>query len=139
MKRTSLLFAVILFCTCILLTGCGKEESQSTAEDENGYYPSSISVSSFTAVAGEKIDETKTAENGTTYIYEIKDPQIGAAAYDLYKDYLNQNFTYSMIDSSVTNKGYSSVYTDTQSGKQIIYTEAIDKDNIYTITVTVPD
>ena len=139
MKKTVFLFALLLICTSILFAGCGNREEEAAPSEDNGYYPSSLSLRTFSEVAGENVDATASAENATVYTYEIKDNKVGAAAYKLYKDYLDENFTYSPIDSTVSDKGYTSVYTDAQSGKQIIYTEAIDQDGIYTVTVTVPE
>lgn len=124
--------------SAIALCACGGEEKTEEAVDTTTYTESSIVISSFTEIAGENTDDVKETEDRITYIYEIKDPQVGAAAYGLYKDYLDANFSYSSIDSTVVGEGFCAVYYAANDGR-IEYTETVDENNgSYRITVSVP-
>ena len=128
MKKIALLLALTL---ALGLCACGEEPI------DPAYTGSSVVIDSFTEVAGENPDGKKETAEGTCYIYEVKDPKVGAAAYDLYKTYLDENFTYSPTESTVVADGFSAVY-HAGDGSTVIYTEAVAKDGSYTISVTVP-
>lgn len=135
--KKKLLCIVLSALLVLAFSACGnKEKAEEEAVDTN-YTNSSIVISSFTEVAGENPDEVKETENGYTYVYEVSDPQIGAAAYNLYKDYLDANFTYSSFDSTVVGDGFCAVYYAANDAR-IEYTETIDKNGEYRITVAVP-
>lgn len=139
MKKRLLYIALVAF-SALALCACGSKENTDTKDtkDTTSYTEASIVISSFTEIAGEKADDTKETENRITYIYEIKDPQVGAAAYNLYKDYLDANFTYSSIDSTVVGDGFCAVYHAANNAR-IEYTETVDSHSgEYRITVSLP-
>ena len=136
MKKKLLCIALSALLT-VALCACGNTKEEEEVEDTTTYTNSSIVISSFTEIAGENPDEVKETESGYTYIYEVKDPQIGAAAYNLYKDYLDANFTYSSIESTVVGDGFCAVYYAANDAR-IEYTETVDKNGEYRISVAVP-
>ncbi|MGI5875088.1 MAG: hypothetical protein ACOX8R_10625 [Bacillota bacterium] len=119
------------FAAAALLAACGGQEI------DPSYTQSSVVINSFTEVAGENPDGLKTTKDGYCYIYKVKDGKTADAAYNLYRDYLDENFTYSMTESAVVGDGYSAVYY-AANGERIEYTEAVDKDGSYVISVTIP-
>ena len=127
-KYFCLLMVVAAFA---LFCGCGEEPV------DTSYTNSSIVISSFTEIAGENPDEIEESDGAYHYIYQIKDGQVGAAAYNLYKDYLEANFTYSPLDSTVVGDGFCAVYY-AANDERIEYTETVDKHGSYQITVSVP-
>lgn len=136
MKKKILCSAVTAL-SIFLFCACGDKEN-TTPIDTTTYTESSIVISSFTEIAGEKADDTKETENRITYIYEIKDPRVGAATYNLYKDYLDANFTYSSIESTAVGDGFCAVYHAANDAR-IEYTETLDSHSKeYRITVSVP-
>lgn len=136
MKKKLFYIALVAF-SIFALCACDSKENTDTNNTTN-YTEASIVISSFTEIAGEKTDDTKETENRITYIYEIKDPQVGAAAYNLYKDYLDANFTYSSIDSTVVGDGFCAVYHAANNAR-IEYTETVDSHSgEYRITVSLP-
>lgn len=126
-----------VFCLCLAATvmmlfgGCGEEPM------DTSYTDSSIVIESFTDVAGENPDRIEETDDAYCYVYEIKDGTIGAAAYNLYKDYLDANFTYSPLDSTVAGDGFCAVYYAANDAR-IEYTESVDKHGSYCVTVSVP-
>lgn len=129
------LLCMFLAALCVLaFSACGGAEEEAM---DPTYTDSSIVISSFTEIAGENPDDVKETDTGYTYVYDVKDPQIGAAAYNLYKDYLDANFTYSSIDSTAVGDGFCAVYY-AANGARIEYTEIVDEDGKYRITVAVP-
>lgn len=137
-KRIALLFLVVIatfsFCAC----GGDEEDAASADADPTVYESAAVNLSTFTEIAGEQADDIKNGDNSTDYIYEISDPAVGAAAYQLYRDYLDSNFTYSMTDSTVNEDGFVAVYYD-ENNARICYTEAVDGDDgSYCVTVSVP-
>ena len=130
MKRLlTILLAIAAF--TLLCCGCGKEPI------DESYTNSSIVISSFTEITGEKHDDLQESKKAYRYTYKIKNDKVGAEAYNQYKDYLNENFTYSMIDSTIVADSYCAVYYAADEGR-IEYTETVDKSGDYTITVSVP-
>lgn len=130
-KKTAILVIALIAALCLGLCACGEEPLAPE------YTASSLNISNFTEIAGENLDEIKEDGSTVSYIYYITDSLTGAAAYDLYKDYLDSNFTYSMIDSTVVGDGFCAVYFS-ENGDVIQYTEAVAGDGSYTITVTLP-
>jgi predicted component of type VI protein secretion system len=131
MKKRMLLFCLLIL-TTFVLCGCGEEPIDPV------YSSTTVTLQSFTEIAGENPDNKEKADGAYIYTYEISDGQVGAAAFNLYKDYLDENFTYSMIDSTVSDDGvYTMIYAD-ENDAEIIYTEAVDNDGAYTITVRFP-
>lgn len=131
-KRTFL--AILALTLCFAFAACGETEEPI---DPN-YTGSSIVITSLTEIAGEKPDSVKEDDTSITYIYEVKDGKVGAAAYNLYKDYLDANFTYSSIDSTYVAEGFCAVYYAANDGR-IEYTETVnEKDGSYMISVCVP-
>lgn len=128
-KRILLLFLTLL--TAFALCACGEDPI------EPSYTSSSVTMQSFTEIAGENPDSLDAEDNDNLYTYKIKDGDVGATAFNLYKDYLDKNFTYSAIDSSVDDDAYSLVYY-TENGDKIVYTESVKGSGAYTITVSVP-
>ncbi|MBQ1251284.1 MAG: hypothetical protein IIY02_00050 [Firmicutes bacterium] len=135
--KKKLLCAILAFAVLVVFSACGKTEEEPAETESTDYVGSSIVISSFTEIAGENVDEVKETDSTVTYIYEVRDSQIGAAAYNLYKDYLDENFTYSSIDSTVVADGFCAVYYAANDAK-IEYTERVDKDGAYTISVCIP-
>lgn len=132
-------FLCLILCGMLTmaLCACGNTKEEEETVDDITYNDSSIMISSFTEIAGENPDEMKETESGYTYVYEVKDPQIGAAAYNLYKDYLDANFTYSSIESTAVGDGFCAVYYAANDAR-IEYTETIGENGEYRITVTIP-
>ena len=135
--KKKLLCAILVFAVLVVFSACGKTEEEPAETASTDYTGSSIVISSFTEIAGENVDEVKETDSTVTYIYEVSDSQIGAAAYNLYKDYLDENFTYSSIDSTVVADGFCAVYYAANDAK-IEYTERVDKNGEYTISVCIP-
>lgn len=127
-KLLCLLFVTVMV---VAFGGCGEEPIDTT------YTDSSIVISSFTEIAGENPDEIEETDDAYCYTYLVKDGQVGAAAYNLYRDYLDANFTYSPIDSTVVGEGFCAVYYAANDAR-IEYTETVDKHGSYRITVSVP-
>ena len=137
-QLVTIIFTVMLCSALVLCWGCGCG-SDDTSQEDTGLYPSStLSLSTFTEVAGENVDGVKETEKAWIYTYQVSDPQTGAAAYNLYKDYLEANFAYSMIDSTVAEDGgYVAVYHD-GNNHTVKYKERIDEDGAYIISVAFP-
>lgn len=131
MKKRTLLFGLLILVT-FALCACGEEPIDPV------YSSTAVTLQSFTEIAGENPDGKAEKDGDYVYTYKISDGQVGAAAFNLYKDYLDEHFTYSLIDSDVSDDGvYTLVYTD-DNGAKIIYTEAVAGDGAYTITVRFP-
>lgn len=135
--KKKLLCLILSALLTIALCACGNAKEEEEVVDDTAYTNSSIMISSFTEIAGENPDEVKETESGYTYVYEVKDPQIGAAAYNLYKEYLDANFTYSSIESTAVGDGFCAVYHAANDAR-IEYTETTDKNGEYRITVAIP-
>ena len=125
------LFLCLAAAAMLLFGGCGEEPV------DTSYTGSSIVIDSFTEIAGENPDDIEETDDAYCYVYEIKDGKVGAAAYNLYKDYLDANFTYSPLDSTMVGDGFCAVYYAANDAR-IEYTEAVDKHGSYRITVSVP-
>lgn len=131
MKKGTL-FLCLLLLTAFALCGCGEEPIDPV------YSSTVVTLQSFTEIAGENPDGKKEEDGNYIYTYQISDGQVGAAAFNLYKDYLDENFSYSSIHSHVSKDGvYTMVYAD-GNGANIVYTEEVAKDGAYTITVRFP-
>lgn len=131
MKKRAMLLCLLLL-TAFGLWGCGEEPIDPV------YGSAAVSLESFTEIAGENPDGKEEKDGNCIYTYEIADGQVAAVAFHLYKDYLDENFSYSMIDSHVSDTGvYTLVYTDA-NGAKIVYTEEVAKNGAYTITVSFP-
>ena len=126
-----LLIIPLLFLLIMLFAACGEEKI------DPSYTNSSVVISSFTEIAGENPDDFKENADNYCYIYKIRDGATADAAYALYRDYLDKNFEYSMIDSAVVADGYNAVYY-ADDGSRIEFSEAVNKDGSYVISVTVP-
>lgn len=132
MIKRRMLFLALLLMTAFALYGCGEEPI------DPAYSSATVTLQSFTEVAGENPDDKAEKDGDYIYTYEITDGKVGAAAFNLYKDYLDEHFSYSGIDSSVSDDGvYTLVYAD-DNGAQIVCTEAVAEDGAYTITVRFP-
>lgn len=131
MKKRTLLFSLVIL-VAFALCACGEEPIDPV------YSSATVTLQSFTEIAGENPDDKAEEDGDDIYTYKISDGQVGAAAFNLYKDYLDEHFTYSPIDSDVSDDGvYTLVYTD-DNGAEIIYTEKVDDNGAYTITVRFP-
>ncbi len=130
--KKGVLFLCLLLLTAFALCGCGEEPIDPV------YSSTAVTLQSFTEIAGENPDGKEEKDGHYLYTYEISDGQVGAAAFNLYKDYLDENFSYSLIDSNVSEEGvYTLVYAD-GNGTNIVYTEEVAEDGAYTITVCFP-
>lgn len=126
-----ILIISLLLLLVFLFAGCGEEKI------DPSYTNSSIVISSFTEIAGENPDDLKENAKSYCYIYEIRDGATADAAYGLYRDYLDKNFEYSPIDSTVVGNGYNAVYY-ADDGSKIEFGEVVNKDGSYVISVTIP-
>lgn len=130
--KKGVLFLCLLLLTAFALCGCGEEPIDPV------YSSAGVTLQSFTEIAGENPDGMEEKDGNYIYTYEISDGQVGAAAFNLYKDYLDENFSYSLIDSHVSEEDvYTLVYTD-GNGAKIVYTEEVAGNGGYTITVCFP-
>ena len=135
--KKKLLCAILAIAVIAVFSACGKTEEEPADTVTTDYSGSSIVISSFTEIAGENVDNVKETDSTITYIYEVSDSKVGAAAYNLYKDYLDENFTYSSIDSTVVADGFCAVYYAANDAK-VEYTEIVNEDGEYTISVCIP-
>ncbi|MBQ6810519.1 MAG: hypothetical protein IJO94_03840 [Firmicutes bacterium] len=135
--KKKLLCVLLVVMMVAAFSACGKTQEEPEDTVSTDYTGSSIVISSFTEIAGENVDNVKETDTTITYTYEVKDSQIGAAAYNLYKDYLDENFTYSSFDSTVVADGFCAVYYAANDAR-IEYTEIVNEDGEYTISVCVP-
>ena len=131
MKKQMLIFCLLLI-AAFALSACGEEPI------DPGYTSSAVTLRSFTEIAGENPDSLKEKDGDYVYTYQIKDGDVGAAAFNLYKDYLDENFSYSPIDSSVDSDAYILVYDTADKAARIVYSESVAKDGAYTVSVRFP-